>query len=302
MRESISRKPFMVMLLGGVGAAVGACILLYDSGFPPESKRFVESPQFMVWAFLICVQTAFFAVVAAPVWISLRRLKDYFIGNRPEIVLSSLLFMLLFVVPFMIPRFLELGWRSPLAHHGLKIMVLAGFGFVIAFSVVVGIWLVHTALRTLLADSGSDEKQVASYLGLREQLLRFLTILGTMVGLVTLATGGLRNALLAMGTSAKDFPSELVLVYGLYFTALLAVTYAPTYVTLTSVGRRLRDKLCEFPSPESGSWADWHSNRKSVEEMLKLQVGAKENYQSVAAILAPLAGSVLSILGSAGAG
>ncbi|BAS60290.1 hypothetical protein LBWT_X3620 (plasmid) [Leptolyngbya boryana IAM M-101] len=41
---------------------------------------------------------------------------------------------------------------------------------------------------------------------------------------------------------------------------------------------------------------NWYSNQKKVEELLKLQLGATDSLKTGISILAPLAGSAISLL------
>jgi hypothetical protein len=288
--ESDASKPLAVMLSGAVGAAVGAGVLLFQPG--EQGQEFISVPQFKVWLFFIIALMAFVAVIVAPVLKSLRRLEEHFVSNRREIMLSSLALALLCAMPTLFPA----PFEEKLAYHRLRMGLLLGVGVVVALMAVGGIWLVRAALRDLASSAEPNEKHIQTFLRLREQLQFFLSVLGILVGGLTLATGALRNALVATTPDLKGFPPELVLVYGAYFTALVALIYAPTYITLVATGRKLVDDLLPMPSPKSETWDDWYDRRKDLEELLQLQQGAAKNFQAGFAILAPLAGSIIAVL------
>jgi hypothetical protein len=290
MSESDASKPLALMLSGAAGAAVGAAILLLQPG--EQGQEFIRAPQFKVWLFFIIAVMAFAAVIAAPLFKSLRRLKGYWAGSRREIILSSLALALLCAMPSLFPA----PFEEKLAYHRLRMGVLLGAGVVVALMAVGGIWLVRAALRDLASSAEPTQEHIQTFLRLREQLQFFLSVLGILVGGLTLATGALRNALVAAPINVEGFPPELVLVYGAYFTALVALIYAPTYLALIAAGRKLRDDLLPMPSPKSDAWDDWYDRRKDLEELLQLQQGAAKNFQAGFAILAPLAGSIITVL------
>ena len=136
---------------------------------------------------------------------------------------------------------------------------------------------------------------MATLLHLKQQLQKVLWILGAMIGAITLSAGALRNALLAWDPKIS-FPEEIVLVYGAYFTIVLALTYVPTFMELQSEGQRLRDE--EFPAvpPEDPSFADRQGRRQSIDSALELEVGALTKLKTTMAVFAPLASGLVSIL------
>ena len=283
-------KPLAVMLSGAVGAAVGAGVLLLQPG--EQGQEFISAPQFKVWLFFIIALMAFVAVTVAPVLKSLRRLQEHFVSSRREIILSSLALALLCAFPSLFPA----PFEERLAYHRIRMGLLLGAGVIVALMAVGGIWLVRAALRDLASSAEPGEKHIQTFLRLREQLQFFLSVLGILVGGLTLATGALRNTLVATTPDLKGFPPELVLVYGAYFTALVALIYAPTYIALVATGRKLVDDLWPMPPPRSDAWDDWYDRRKDLEELLQLQQGAVKNFQAGFAILAPLAGSIIAVL------
>lgn len=66
------------MLAAAVGAALGAGIVLFDTGATAGSRRFIDTPAFWVWLTLICAQTALFAVVLVPLGRLVGALQDAF--------------------------------------------------------------------------------------------------------------------------------------------------------------------------------------------------------------------------------
>lgn len=285
------------MLLVVIGGAVGAAIILVGARGNDHSKAFVETPWFLIWLLLIAAQTALWAV-SAPVfvnaWLRLRRFGTRDLG----IWIASAAFAAAVAATAAFPALVHsLELHSPLSHHRLRISLLLGLGTAVALVGVQAVALVHRATR---ARPASLKDGLAHFLFLREELQTLLFFLGTIIGAATLASGALRIALIDYGaTDAQKFPAAAVLAYGGYFTLLLVAVYAPAYAALLALGRHLRDEICgALPAkPEDpGAWAEWQSRRSTVEGFLQLNVSAGDRLKTGLAILAPFAGSAISLL------
>lgn len=285
------------MLLVVIGGAVGAAIILVGARGNDHSKAFVETPWFLIWLLLIAAQTALWAV-SAPVfvnaWLRLRRFGTRDLG----IWIASAAFAAAVAATAAFPALVHsLELHSPLSHHRLRISLLLGLGTAVALVGVQAVALVHRAAR---ARPATLKDGLAHFLFLREELQTLLFFLGTIIGAATLASGALRIALIDYGaTDAQKFPAAAVLAYGGYFTLLLVAVYAPAYAALLALGRHLRDEICgALPGkPEDpGAWAEWQSRRSTVEGFLQLNVSAGDRLKTGLAILAPFAGSAISLL------
>jgi hypothetical protein len=109
----------------------------------------------------------------------------------------------------------------------------------------------------------------------------------------TLATGALKNAVNAIGIA---FPSEFVLMFGLYYSALIALAYAPSYLALQAAGQRLLDANCPIPAPDTPTFVPDLERRTTLEGLLQLNVAASATFKSGVAILTPLFGSLVGLL------
>jgi len=296
-----------MLVVSAAGLALGTAIILYDYDASATSERFVSAPETLLWISLIALQMALWAIAGLVLGGSLRSLWRLLQSRQPDRVLtwrqvvqlglSTLaLLALACVVLFPRPSFFGLPSCSeyPLAHHCPKLVLISSIGLLVALLAVVGIWLVDAGLRTIVQASDPDGEGIESFLRLREHLQRFLLIAGTMIGAGTLSTGALRKAILE--TTAIDFPLTYVLIFGGYFSLLLALVYAPTYAALLTVGRELRDSLVPIHPSPSASWSEWHSNRRALDELLQLQVTVGANFRAGVYILTPLAGSILGLL------
>ncbi len=292
---------------GSIGFLLGLALMTWGAlprpGGGPPGAAFLRSPEALVWVFLVAAQFGFWSSALPFQWHARCVIKEQFrLRTTGEIRGKHVLALLLFLAPaVLIAPALP---AAPLAHHGVK-MVLVNLAAVIAAVVAVeGIWYVGAALEGPgweggpASDPAQDKERVQAYLVLREGLQRFITFLGAMISLGTLAKGAARHAFLAAGGSPADFPPEYVLLHGAYFTGLLALVYIPSYTRLTAAGVAILDSI--FPvtatEVELRGLSTWQTNRKSLEELLQLRAGALDNLRASVTILAPLASGTVSVL------
>jgi hypothetical protein len=299
-RDPPSDSAARIILFAVVGAAVGFAIFYVDWPFGPKASPFTATGQYRLWILIICAQTALWGAAAIPIWASIRAYSAQWPGHKREIATAVGLLALL-VLGFVVVAAVRSGLRLdyPLPHHRWKFGVISVLGSIVALAGAAGIVLVHSALGSVPTRGRSEADQIGDFLRIRADLHRLLTIEGAILGAAILSTGALRNAILAYGHEPNptySFPPEYVLLYGAYFSAVLALLYAPTYSRLLSVGGQLRDSFFPLESPRSETWSDWYDKRKRLEELLKLQVTAGESFRTGVAILTPLASGLVGLL------
>jgi hypothetical protein len=282
-------KPLWALLLPFAGFPVGY-FLVTAGAAPSRPPAFSTTREFDIYAIFTGLQTALWFLVAWPAIATVKRLWRHGRGAWMWILPAALL-----VGATLASQ--RLGFKSglyppPLHHHAARNNVLLLLGAVPGFAALVGIWLVDVvATRTAFPPT---ERGVDEYRSLRADLERLRLILAAIVGMLVLSTGAYRNAVVAGGvTSAKGFPSSLVLVYGASFTIIVALAYVPTYLDLLAAGRGLRDRLVKAQHP--ADVADLLGKRRSFEEALELRADASERFQSGFTILAPLISAVISV-------
>jgi hypothetical protein len=145
------------------------------------------------------------------------------------------------------------------------------------------------------------------YLTLQDDLQDFLWIVGAVISLGTLALGfavqALNQSRQAIIRGAGDcieylpfpeVPSHTVWAYGLYYTALLALSYGPTRIALISVGRSIRDAIVGDAPAEETEVEDWLKQRKELGELLVLSQGPLSEIKAAILVVSPLLTSLLS--------
>jgi hypothetical protein len=297
------------IVLNWAGFFVGLLIMTGDyvvagRSMSPQNWEFLRSPKAMVWIFFVAGQFAFWAIAIEPLWRGLARLRTSY-GLRHNLAIRSKLAAA--VVFFALPGFflVYIVPDSNLAHHDAKMGLVNLVAMIVALVAVAGIWDVRAALESVFGEQhrvrrppDSVQQTIEILVDLRDHLQRFITLLGAMVALATLAKGALRQAILATDGMAAQFPPEYVLLQGAYFTALLALVYIPTYSILADVGAGLVDSVYPVKAPDLDweHFSEWQDNRKSLEDFLELKSGAVHNFRASVAILAPVATSVVAVL------
>ena len=241
-------------------------VILSDARSTEVGKAFTSTPEFLFWLLVLGGQAAVWLValpyVAATVWRRGRDLRaQRALGAVAVLSLALTALMLLAIsVRFTVGapensdaalRGVPAGDAWPLPKHGDRVGPLVLFAMLVVIAAVVGIWLAGIALREIARRPSVDE--VPRYVELRNEINTLLAIAGVVIGLGTLASGLLREAVLATNEIAleekpqtqpsvpiKDDPStalteayrtalefdpKYVALYGLFFTLLLALAF-----------------------------------------------------------------------------
>jgi hypothetical protein len=300
--DPLQLAPVLACLIAG--GALGVALFVVDARDTPASTSFIKSPEFIVWVALVAAQAALWvlsSMVFVDIWLALRRkvrVKKYW----PVPVL----FVLALAVPPFLPRlYSSLKFHSPLDHNTLRVIILWAFGSLVALVGGCALAAISAAARQA---SGSTADRLEAYVSRRDELQRVLFFLGAMIGATTLAVGAARHALIGQPAppgqqvTANSFPPELVLAYGAYYTVFLVAAYVPVYFNVLDVGRKAVDDLLgKWPAKlrDGTEWAEWTSQREAAELFLQLRTTPVQRLQTALAILAPLAGSAVSlVLGS----
>jgi hypothetical protein len=291
------QHPVWVLLLGLGGFLAGIGLLLLGGFQTDRSKAFVESTGFAVWATTIGVQTAFWVIVAGPLWAGLatvwRRTR---LGRSAMVAIAAALVLILIVFP-LFSLAAEIPW--PLGGHQLKTRALTIIGgLLVGVPALSGIALVQEQVRRRETEP-IDNEDLRVALEARTEMLRFLYVAGAVIGLAVLAAGALRKATVPAFVPEGDFPQEGVLLYGAFFTGLLLLVYVPAHLALKRLGLKIRDHyfpLFRMPEPDADSFKSWLDKRTTLETLLQLNVTPSQQLQTSLFILAPLLSAVVTSL------
>jgi hypothetical protein len=222
-------------------------------------------------------------------------------------------------------RGVPFGAEWPLPDHMLRVQPLVAFALVVGVLAVIGMWLDGVALTELSREASTPD--LPRFVDLRSEMNTLLAIAGVIIGLGTLASGLLREAVLATNEivletrppnktqpfvrveddpatpvvessfrTELEFDPQYVALYGLFFTVLLAIAFAPSYFALRAAGANLRDRTLPLPAPTDDRFDDISTKRKALDEFLQTRLTALASFKAGLAILSPLAGSVAALI------
>jgi hypothetical protein len=187
-------------------------------------------------------------------------------------------------------------------HYRVQIGLASAIGALVALLAGVGLWLTNDQVRAIARPAGdytTDDIEV--FLALRADLQACLYALGLILSGAVVGAAAQRSATLA--TPGHDpFGLDGVLLYGTYFTIVLAVAYLPVHATLLVVGKEIRDGMMPpMPAPTvagavNPDWEAWVTRYGSLGDLLELGVGANASLQAGVLILSPLLGALISFL------
>jgi hypothetical protein len=291
--ETSGMNTLAVMAAAVIGSALAPAILLPGAWATPASRTFVGTFGFRIWLVTLAAQTAFWGVIAIPLWRSLGSFREEFRSHKLSVFGAALGFIAILVAGPYAMRFPRL---NPMDGAIWKVPLLSSIGALgVGIPALAGMALVHIATRHNFAASPPSKEDIERFVALRNALQQFLLVGSTVIGLTTLATGVLRNALLTNGLNPTRFPPELVLLYGAFFTAVIALAYVPAYKALVGTGRRMVQLVLPMPEPGTPTFGTWYSARKLLLEFLQLEVSVGDRLRAGIIVLAPLTSALLSI-------
>jgi hypothetical protein len=278
-----------------VGFAAGVTLIFINFHGSEDSSQFVSHDEAKLWMILLALQPAFWAAVTGYAWTMARH---YLPRRRQELkrtaasvtVIGVLSIGLSFAGPLT-----GISFHAPLWGARWKLQALsAAAGLLVSLPSLLGIFGVQ-ASATRHLEASIQDSDIEGFIELRDDLNRFLALLGATIGLAVLAAGALRNAIRAFNPGAPP-PAEIVLAYGGFLTLLLAFAYAPANYTLIRLGLRIREVLLpERPPPKDPGFGEWYATRKNLTELLQLEIGTFQRLQTGVLILSPLLSAALSL-------
>jgi hypothetical protein len=133
---------------------------------------------------------------------------------------------------------------------------------------------------------------------LRRSLHIATAALGAIVALAVIGTGALRDAVAA--ADVEPVPDTLVLVYGAWYTAVVAAIYLPAFGAIERRATRMLDEVARLPDPDPATaetFSERVAFRAEVAQQLGLGGNARQNLEGLVVVMSPLIGAVLTRLG-----
>ncbi|NEQ48082.1 MAG: hypothetical protein F6K00_32940 [Leptolyngbya sp. SIOISBB] len=298
-RHAVLSRSALFLMLGTLGGCLGPVIILWGYPFPQDSpsQTFITQPEFLTFLFLTSVYTSISTLLAFPLWRSLRFLKGYMKGHQVEVMVILTAMLFLFFAPTLLGRLIAFPFLDPqpfdLEHLRVKIIALILVGTIAIAPAAIGTLILPNvarrdiqASRLLLPDRADDLVAIQKYLRYRQLMQQYLYSSGAIVGLITLIAGALRNVRLAVGLTETQFPQSVIITFGLYWSAILALFYTIGQLALLECGQHLRDDI--YPLNSLTSLMNKTEQRRGLNEILHLNASVEQNIRNAIAILAPL--------------
>jgi hypothetical protein len=280
-------------------AVVGAALLLVAADHTPDSAEFRDTPRFIVWGMVFTAMTATWPVLFRFGRDRLREVGPYVRRRRvawESVRLAALLLVL--AIFWLAPQTARDRPDDGLWGHPVRMGVAIVGGLIAATPCLLAVWRVHDALAPDVTERSAALDMVKRLVALRGVFTASLAALGVLVTEATLAAGALRSTLIQWRPATADrFPAELVLLYGGFFTVLLAAAAVPTYGRLhrraTAVVEVLFPPL--NPSPD-GQWQKRLQERHDLAGYVQADSSFLQSFQATVLVAGPLLTGLLSLL------
>jgi hypothetical protein len=298
-RNSIfSIHTYSVILLGCLGAIVGLGIILFGSPTTPESRALISSPEFVTWVFINDVLFALYPILLALLWPRLRQRAGQLRQHRRELLASALVLLLLYIFPMAIAAPVTQIQPPSFEYSRYKIFIIEAAGFFLsALPLSLAIWLIQIEARQVHRRVQPTQQDLLDYAAWSRDLQHYFMIYAVLLSLFIFATAAMRKLALATGSvTEENYPFILLLLFGAYYSLLIALIYLPAYATLLAAGDHLLNTFFPLPSPGGEAWQRVYVKRKELEDFLELKVSPEQRLATMITLLAPLVSGFLSYL------
>jgi len=299
-----------------VGGAFGGAIpfFMYLWKFPASTQtvaqQFVHTRSFLTWIFLLSILFSLVTIILIPGWKVFHELYSSVIKENSQwnvvgmLVVSVAIYLGVFIalnsLSIQVVDLPDSDFMGELNARFAAVYIYALLGlFLVLFSIILVYYMAEIMSNKI--DLIKDNKKELSVfiqecLDYRNLLQVCLIIAGILSSLATIITSAFFSIWKEVGVfTTETFPSQVIIVYGLIFTLLLTLIYAPTYITLTNVGRELRDT--KYPL-DIDALEDTMKNRKMLDDLLQTNIGITENLKNGIFTLSPLvSGLIAGLLG-----
>jgi hypothetical protein len=312
-------NPVYVLVGGVFGGAIPFFMYLWNFPISKEydAQRFVQAQYFLTWLFLLSSLFSCSTIVFLPGWKVFSQLysdviKESKVNIRWKVIglltVSILMFLCaLFFFNALSLRFVNFpvqdnSFAEELRFRFWIVYLYAALGFVpVMFCII----LINNAalamsekITLVINDEEATLKFIKKYLYHRNVLQICLVTTGGLLSLNPIITAAFFSVWKEIKVFTPDnFPSHVVIIYGLIFTLLLLFIYVPTYINLTNVGRDLCN--AKYPYPQHlDDLKNVMEKRKTLDELLQTNIGIAENLKNGIFTLSPLiSGLIAGLLG-----
>lgn len=279
-----------------LGLAAFALLEWVDWGAEPEPAAHPDD-RVAIWELTVTAGVVVWAVLAG---IGLRMLEelDWPSRSRSRSEIASFLLFVWSAAALLLAVGFVTGLSSPTVltgqHWKIQLMHLvagvAQLPLLIAMKRI-QLWATdETAWST-----GVSDIQRIRYL--RRSLNTATAAIGAIIALAVISSGALRNAVVAAGLT--PVPDTFVLVYGAWFTGVLAAIYLYVFGAVDRRARWIVEQAAPLPAPRLESAEAFLASmqlRGQLAQEVELGGDARKNLEGLVAVLSPLLGALLTRL------
>lgn len=277
-----------------LGLAAFAVLEWVDWGADRDPRASGGADELAVWEFLVTASVVAWAVLAG---LGLRLLHD--VGELVERRRRETVLFVLYVYVAIAIVLIAGGLRNPfvMAGQDWKVPLL----HVVAGIANLPLLLVLKRIQLQASDAAgwsTTARDLERLRFLRRCTQTATAALGLVIALAVIATGALREATAA--AQLTPVPDTFVLVYGAWFTGVVAAVYLHVFGALEARGRWMLDQIAPLPDvvPESTeAFLTTRALRHELAGELELGGDPRRNLEGLLAVLAPLVAALLTRLG-----
>lgn len=256
--------------------------------------RVLSTPVVAAWCAVVAGQVAIWTMLLPPIFGRLSAYRALAARSRFQLIALGCGTFLLFALLLVGNRAVPDNIHFAVIHQKIKVLIITTSGFFVAFSCMCGMWLASSAAHGVAVDPSPAAQQLESFRRHRDDLDWFLAISGVIVAAATLSTGIIRITFHEL--NGREITSAWsVILYGAFCSALIAAVYVPSFVITQSAGRSIVAGIAPLPAT-AAEWIDMRSSRDTLEKHLGIAGSVWDRLSGAIAIIAPLAGSALSLI------
>jgi hypothetical protein len=200
----------------------------------------------------------------------------------------------------------------PLSNFKIRILILDILVLAAASPSFCGLLLLGHTQREETGRSvdAIASKAVSSILEARIHIQQFFLGAAAIITMAVVVLGGLQSALnvtyqayetnynngnISSVPNIASIPVGAIILYGIFFTALLAFAVIPSYAAWRARAADLRDRV--YPLPDHGhAPQSWYEGRANIEVLLQIRSEIGPVSLAIIGILAPVVGSIITVL------
>jgi hypothetical protein len=294
-------RPAVATVLAVLALVLLSTLLAQAGGTTLQGTLYRDSPSFRIWALAAAAIILLWLVIAIGLWRLGRRLQAPE-RSTPRWTLPALYAGLAAIIYVIVREFLtpDLNPALPVGVTARWLLLLV-VGLLACAPAVWGLWLVYLRLKELGDAVAASDSRPSAAVVVPELRTLWKYAQSCLVGLVVitftyvLQNGLLRKALLSTGYAPQQVPMAWLLLLGGFLTALALLVYSPFFFTWSGTVARLLDAV--YPLPADGLPTDqWLKDRDRLRVFLDANNTLKQNMSVLAGVLAPLGGSLLSVI------